>query len=124
MESQGFVVTASRLWLSSVLPKSGLGCHGNVEALIFLAQCTLFPAFPFPEQIPQLGVRVPGSAWTDVRLCSMRCIPGSDLDTVGRALKYKCPGLALEALIGRLPGLSGKNLGLPTSLQQCATLNR
>lgn len=53
--------------LSLALPESGLGCRGNIEALIFLAW-VLAPGFPFPEQIPWLGARVSGSAWTAVRL--------------------------------------------------------
>ena len=32
--------------LSLALPESGLGCRGNIEALIFLA-CVLAPGFPF-----------------------------------------------------------------------------
>ena len=51
-EAQGFVAAAVCLWLSLVLPKSGLGCHGNLVALIFSAWCALFPGFHLQNGFP------------------------------------------------------------------------
>lgn len=53
--SQGFVVAALCYWLNLVLPKSGLGCHGNLVALLFVAWCALFSGFPLQDRFPSWG---------------------------------------------------------------------